>query len=84
MGRLIELCKTILIVLLTCSLLLLFMAAIPMDTIRDVPWLSRLVRPMAPLLGLSQAELTYVQAEIYNGDILELMEDGGDTVWKNF
>lgn len=62
MGRLIELCKTILIVLLTCSLLLLFMAAIPMDTIRDVPWLSRLVRPMAPLLGLSQAELTYVQA----------------------
>lgn len=62
MKRLIELGKSILIVLLICSLLLLFMAAIPMDTIRDVPWLSQLMQPIAPLLGLTQAELTYVEA----------------------
>lgn len=36
------------------------------------------------LRELVEGELTYVQAEIYNGDILELMEDGGDAVWKNF
>lgn len=55
-----EFAKNILIVLLICSLLLLTIAAIPSQSVRNTPWLSQLLQPIAPLLGLPEAELTYV------------------------
>lgn len=62
--KIIEFGKNIIIVLLVCSLLLLAAAALPTETIRNHQWLSQLVAPVSPLLGLSQAELTYVQTEL--------------------
>ena len=62
--KIIEFGKNILIVALICSLLLLSAAALPTETIRNHQWLSQLLAPMSPLLGLSQAELTYVQTEL--------------------
>lgn len=59
--RVIEICKNILIVLLICSLLLLSLMALPVESVRSNPWLSKLLRPLAPLLGTSRAELTYVE-----------------------
>ena len=56
-----ETVKTLLIVLLFLSLLLLTIAAMPMDMIRGTPWLSTVLQPMAPLLGLPEAELAYVE-----------------------
>lgn len=58
--RLLESGKNILIVLLICSLLLLSASALPAQSIRSVPWLSKLLQPVAPLLGLPEADLTYV------------------------
>ena len=62
MRRLVELLKSILIVLLLCSLTLLAVATVPTHTLREIPWLSSLLQPLAPLLGLPQAELAYVEA----------------------
>lgn len=59
--RMIETLKSLLIVLLICTLLLLTAAAMPMDMIRGTPWLSSVLQPLAPLLGLPQAELAYVE-----------------------
>lgn len=53
--------KTALIVVLICSLVLLFAASIPTDAIRSTPWLSTVLRPFAPMLGLPSAELAYVE-----------------------
>lgn len=61
MKRVWEWCKTLLIILLSCSLTLLALAALPADTIRGSETLSRLLQPVAPLLGLPQAELAYVE-----------------------
>lgn len=62
--RLIESLKNIAIVLLSCTLLLLILFVIPTSSIEDRPWLAELLQPVAPLLGLSEAELTQVaQAE---------------------
>ena len=59
-----EIGKNILIVLLICSLLLLTLIAMPTRSVSAIPWLSQLLQPMVPLLGLPEAELTYVaQAE---------------------
>ncbi|MBQ2928785.1 MAG: hypothetical protein IJO88_06855 [Oscillospiraceae bacterium] len=58
--RLIESLKNITIVLLSCTLLLLTLFAIPAPSIEDRPWLAGLLQPVAPLLGLSEAELTQV------------------------
>ena len=58
--HLVETAKNILIVLLICSLLLLAASALPAQSVRSVPWLSRLLQPVAPLLGLPEADLTYV------------------------
>lgn len=60
MKRLLELSKTILIIILLCTLLLLAVAVVPTETIRDNPKLSQLLQPFAPLLGLPEAELAYV------------------------
>lgn len=57
---LVEAGKTALIVVLLCSLVLLFAASIPTDAIRSTPWLSTVLSPFAPLLGLPSAELAYV------------------------
>ena len=62
MKRLAELGKSILIVLLLCSLALLAVASVPTDSLREIPWLSTVLQPVAPLLGLPEAELAYVAA----------------------
>lgn len=62
MKRIIELFKSILLVLLSCSLVVLAVAAMPADTIRNSPVLSWLMQPIAPLLGIAEAELAYVEA----------------------
>lgn len=62
MKRVIELLKTILLVVLSCSLVILAVAAMPTDAIRSSPALSWLMQPLAPLLGLSEAEIAYVEA----------------------
>lgn len=64
MKRLIELGKDLLIVLLICSLILLAVTFVPLESIRNSPSLSRLAQPFAPLLGLSEAELTYVETAL--------------------
>ena len=61
LKRLIEIGKDILIVALLCSLLLLAVAAVPTETIRANPQLSRYLQPLAPILGLPEAELAYVE-----------------------
>ncbi len=58
-----ELGKSLLILVLCCTLLLLTLAAMPAETIRTTPWLSAAVQPFAPLLGLPRAELAYVEEE---------------------
>lgn len=58
--KLIESGKNILIILLIFTLVLLSVLAIPTSSLSTVPWLSGLLQPVAPLLGLSEAELTYV------------------------
>ncbi len=55
-----EAAKTLLIVLLVISLLFLFAASIPTDVVRSTPWLSAVLKPFGPLLGLPSAELAYV------------------------
>lgn len=57
---LLELGKSLLIILLIASLLLLTVAALPRDMLRGTPWLSGILQPLAPLLGLPQADLAYV------------------------
>ena len=56
-----ETIKTLLIVILFCTLLLLTVAAMPSDMIRSTPWLSTVLQPLAPVLGLPEAELAYVE-----------------------
>lgn len=58
--RLIEIGKNVLIVLLSCSLLFLTLSAIPSHSIRTNPRLAGLLQPIAPLLGLPEAEVTQV------------------------
>lgn len=62
--RILEIGKTILIVVLVCTLLLLFAASIPAETVRENHWLSQLLQPFAGLLGQPQAELTYVETAL--------------------
>ena len=59
MRKLLELGKDILIVLLTLVILCLLLLALPSMTVTDTPWLAGLLRPVASVFGLSQAELTY-------------------------
>lgn len=56
-----ELGKSLLILVLICTLLLLTLAAMPAELLRSTPWLSSLLQPIAPLVGLPQAELAYVE-----------------------
>lgn len=61
--RILEWGKTLVIVVLSCTLVLLTLAALPADTLRGNEHLSRLLQPLAPVLGLPRAELTYVEAD---------------------
>ena len=63
-NKIIEIGKNLLIVLLMCGVILLSVLCIPTTSLVNIPWLSRLLQPLAPLFGISEAELTYVaQAE---------------------
>ena len=64
MKKLLELGKTLLIIVLLCTLALLAAASVPVETIRDNPRLSKYLQPMAPLLGLPEAELAYVETAL--------------------
>ncbi len=59
--RLLEAGKSLLILVLICTLLLLTAAAMPKEMIRSTPWLSNMLQPLAPFLGLQEAELAYVE-----------------------
>ena len=52
-----ELGKDVLIVLLSLTLVVLTILALPARTVTDTPWLAALVRPFASVMGLSQGEL---------------------------
>ena len=56
-----ETMKSLLIVILFFTLLLLTILAMPKDMIRSTPWLSTVLQPLAPVLGLPEAELAYVE-----------------------
>lgn len=62
--RILELGKDLLILLLICCLVLLCIASLPTDSIRSSQWLSALLQPIAPLLGLPQSELAYVKTAL--------------------
>ena len=64
MRRIKEFLKTILLLFLIACLLLLTVASLPMERIRNTPWLASLLKPVAPLLGLPQSELTYVKTRL--------------------
>lgn len=59
--RLIELGKDVLILLLTLSILVLTLMAIPARTLASIPWLSSALGPFAGVFGLSRAELAYTE-----------------------
>ncbi len=59
--KILEAGKSLLIIVLICTLLLLTVAAMPKEMIRGTPWLSNVLQPLAPFLGLQEAELTYVE-----------------------
>lgn len=59
--RLLEAGKSLLIIILICTLLLLTVASMPQEMLRGTPWLSNVLQPVAPFLGLQEAELTYVE-----------------------
>lgn len=67
----VELIKNIVIAVLLCTMVLLMVASLPAAQIRQTPWLSRLLQPLAPLLGLPQAELAYVETVLPVTDAAE-------------
>lgn len=62
--RIIELGKDVLIALLVVAILALTILALPSETLTARPWMARLLRPFAGVLGLSQAELTYTEKAV--------------------
>ena len=62
--RIWEAIKSVLIVVLLCSLLLLVAASLPSESIRNTPWLSTVLQPFGRILSLPQAELSYVETEL--------------------
>lgn len=59
--RLVELGKDVVLVLLLLGLALLTLLSLPSESIRTSPVLSAVLQPLAPLLGLEQAELAYME-----------------------
>jgi len=60
----VELLKNIVIIVLICTMVLLLVASMPAAQIRQTPLLSRLLQPFAPILGLPEAELAYVETAL--------------------
>ena len=67
--KILEIFKDILIVLLALAIVVLTLLALPAKTITSTPWLAAVLRPVAPLFGLSQSELAYtgeaVRSEVH-------------------
>ncbi len=61
MKRILEAAKTVLIIILFVGMLLLTAASLPTDSVRNSLFLSTVLRPLGPALGLPQAELAYVE-----------------------
>ena len=59
--RLVELGKDAVLVLLLLGLILLTLLSLPVESVRQSPVLSAILQPLAPLLGLEQAELAYME-----------------------
>ena len=59
--RTIELCKDVILVLLVVNLILLALMSLPTESVRKSPLLSALLPPLAPVLGMDQAELAYME-----------------------
>ena len=57
--KILEIGKDVLIVILALAIVVLTLLALPTKTITSTPWLAAILRPVAPLFGLSQSELTY-------------------------
>ena len=57
--KILEIFKNVLIVVLALAIVVLTLLALPARTITSTPWLAAILRPVAPLFGLSQSELTY-------------------------
>ena len=57
--KILEIFKDVLIVVLALAIVVLTLLALPARTITSTPWLAAILRPVAPLFGLSQSELTY-------------------------
>ena len=66
--KILEICKDILIVLLALAIVVLTLLALPTKTIASTPWLATVLRPIAPLFGLSQSELAY-SGEAVSGEV---------------
>ena len=66
--KILEIFKDVLIVVLALAIVVLTLLALPARTITSTPWLAAILRPVAPLFGLSQSELTY------SGDMKGLAE----------
>ena len=60
-ARIKELSKDVLLVLLSVNLVILTLAALPSESVRRSPLLSTLLQPLGFMLGLDQAELTYLE-----------------------
>lgn len=59
--RVLELGKDVVLVLLVLSLILLALLSLPTESVRSSPVLSAILQPLAPLLGMEQAELAYME-----------------------
>ena len=62
--KLIETGKNILIAVLLLILIVLMVASLPTAQIRQTPWLSEVLQPLAPILGLPEAEFAYVETAL--------------------
>ena len=77
--KILEIFKDVLIVVLALAIVVLTLLALPARTITSTPWLAAILRPVAPLFGLSQSELTYtgdVVADATSGRFLARPDAG--------
>lgn len=61
--RVFELIKDLLIVLLSLSIVVLTLLALPARTLAQTPWLASLLAPLSPVLGMERIELTQTQSQ---------------------
>ncbi len=61
--KVVELCKSLLIVLLALSILVLTLLALPTRTLTQTPWLAALLSPFAQTLGIERASAPIAQAD---------------------